>query len=145
MGEIPLDEIGPEGQGVTERSGDDGRVVVGVRPEDFEDAAVAGNRGRGVRVTATVDVLESTGSDLYAHLSVPDGGLRAGDDLPEALREGVQAAEGDDGPPLSVGGPEVVARVDASSRLREGTEGELWLDSTRLHLFHPSSGERLAG
>jgi multiple sugar transport system ATP-binding protein len=143
LGDIPLDQIGLEGEGVTDRSGADGRVVVGVRPEDFEDAAVAGERGRGVRVTAIVDVLESTGSDIYAHLAMPEDGGRAGDEVPEALREGVQAAEGDDGPPPGVGEPEVVARVDASSDLREGAEGVLWLDSTRLHLFDPSSGERL--
>jgi multiple sugar transport system ATP-binding protein len=43
-----------------------------------------------------------------------------------------------------VGGPEVVARIDAASELREGAEGELWLDSTRLHLFDPENGERLS-
>jgi multiple sugar transport system ATP-binding protein len=43
-------------------------VVVGIRPEDFEDAAIAGDRARGIRVRALVDVLESTGSDVYAHL-----------------------------------------------------------------------------
>jgi multiple sugar transport system ATP-binding protein len=144
LGDIPLDQIGPEGVGVNERSGSEGRVVVGVRPEDFEDATVAGERGRGVRVIATIDVLESTGADIYAHLSMPDGGGRDGDGLPEALREGLQAAEGDDGPPPGVGGPEVVARIDASSHLREGSEGELWLDSTRIHLFDPASGERLS-
>jgi multiple sugar transport system ATP-binding protein len=119
-----------------------GRVVVGIRPEDFEDASVAGERGRGMRVRAMVDVLESTGSDIYAHLSIEGGS--GGDEVPEALREGLAAAEGDDGPPPGVGGPEVVARVDASSDLRAGTEGELWLDSTRLHLFDPRTGERLS-
>ena len=38
----------------------------------------------------------------------------------------------------------MIARVDASSRLDEGKEGELWLDTTKLHLFDPATGERLA-
>ena len=38
---------------------------------------------------------------------------------------------------------DVIARVDASSRLDEGKEGELWLDTTKLHLFDPATGERL--
>ena len=37
----------------------------------------------------------------------------------------------------------MIARVDASSRLGEGKEGELWLDTSRLHLFDPDTGERL--
>jgi multiple sugar transport system ATP-binding protein len=135
LAEIPVEQLGPQARGVQ------GRVVVGVRPEDFEDAAVAGERGRGVRVRALVDVLESTGSDVYAHLAID--GAHADQDVPEALREGVAAAEGDDGPPPGVGGPEVVARIDAASELREGAEGELWLDSTRLHLFDAGNGERL--
>jgi multiple sugar transport system ATP-binding protein len=38
---------------------------------------------------------------------------------------------------------DVIARVDSSSTLDEGKEGELWLDSTKLHLFDPATGERL--
>jgi multiple sugar transport system ATP-binding protein len=139
LGEIPLGQLGPE---AADAAAGVGRVVVGVRPEDFEDAAVAGERGRGVHVRATIDVLESTGSDLYAHLSID--GATGEDEVPQALLDGIAAAEGDDGPPPGVGGPEVVARIDASSDLREGADGDLWLDSTRLHLFDTQTGERLA-
>jgi multiple sugar transport system ATP-binding protein len=34
--------------------------------------------------------------------------------------------------------------LDTSSKLSEGDEGELWLDSSRLHLFDPDSGERIS-
>ena len=44
-------------------------MLVGIRPEDFEDAALAGERGHGITIKALIDVLESTGSDVYAHLS----------------------------------------------------------------------------
>jgi multiple sugar transport system ATP-binding protein len=139
LGEIPIAQLGPE---AADAARDAGRVVVGVRPEDFEDAAVAGERGRGVHVRATIDVLESTGSDIYAHLSID--GTSGEDEVPQALLDGIAAAEGEDGPPPGVGGPEVVARIDASSDFREGADGDLWLDSTRLHLFDTQTGERLA-
>ena len=63
---IPLDDVRNAGERVTQA---DGRVLVGIRPEDFEDAALAGERGHGIRIKALIDVLESTGSDRYAHLS----------------------------------------------------------------------------
>jgi multiple sugar transport system ATP-binding protein len=37
----------------------------------------------------------------------------------------------------------VIARLDAASRLGDGPQGELWLDTSRIHLFDPDSGERL--
>jgi multiple sugar transport system ATP-binding protein len=120
----------------------DGRVVVGIRPEDFEDAAIAGEREHGVVVKANVDVLESTGSDVYAHLALD--GQTGPDALGEAvvreLAAAADASASEAGAPTSL---EVIARLDSSSRLGEGSEGELWLDTSRLHLFDPDSGERL--
>src|SRR5690242_13900954 len=42
-------------------------VIVGIRPENIEDAALvpAGKRDSGIAFTATIDVLESMGSDVY--------------------------------------------------------------------------------
>ncbi|HEY2260323.1 MAG TPA: sn-glycerol-3-phosphate ABC transporter ATP-binding protein UgpC [Solirubrobacteraceae bacterium] len=120
-----------------------GRVIVGIRPEDFEDAAVAGNRGRGITVQAMIDVLESTGSDIYAHLSLDgDNGAAALEEPVLAeLAEATVSEEGEAPPP---GGPEVIARVDSSSALAEGQQGDLWLDTTKIYLFDPASGERLS-
>jgi multiple sugar transport system ATP-binding protein len=135
---IPLDDVRNAGERVTQG---DGRVLVGIRPEDFEDAALAGERGHGIRITALIDVLESTGSDRYAHLST--GERNGSHELNESLVSELKAMaieSGDDITPTSL---DVIARVDASSRLDEGEEGELWLDSTKLHLFDPATGERL--
>jgi multiple sugar transport system ATP-binding protein len=132
LGSIPLD------------TGAAGRVVVGIRPEDFEDAALAGDRRGGVTVKAMIDVLESTGSDIYAHLALEDGDGPGWGTAEEPILRELAAAGAEDeagGPP---GGPDVIARVDATSALTEGREADLWLDSTRIHLFDPVSGERLA-
>ena len=89
---------------------------------------------------APIDVLESTGSDIYAHLSL--AGLENGVGSQAAARR--LAAQATDAPesdvPTSL---DVIARLDAASGLSEGQEGELWLDSGRLHLFDPETGERL--
>jgi multiple sugar transport system ATP-binding protein len=39
----------------------------------------------------------------------------------------------------------VVARLAPESGVRRGEEAELWLDTSKLHLFDPASGERLGG
>ncbi len=120
LAEIPLT---PE---LRAKLGDhEGEVIVGIRPEDFEDAEIVGSHRRGHTITALVDVLEPTGADLYAHV---------------ALNGSRPAAPAEGGSPLS---EDVIARLDASSRLREGSEARLWLDTSRLHLFDPASGERL--
>jgi multiple sugar transport system ATP-binding protein len=119
-----------------------GKVLVGIRPEDFEDATLATERGHGMRVNALVDVLESTGSDVYAHLTLGDeNGHRTFDD--HHVREvKAAAAESDDAAiPEAM---DVVARLDASSRIGEGKQAELWMDTSRIHLFDPDSGERIA-
>jgi multiple sugar transport system ATP-binding protein len=134
---VPISEV------VKSAAKPSGRVIVGIRPEDFEDAAVAGDRGRGITVQAMIDVLESTGSDIYAHLSLDgDNGAAALEEPVLAeLAEATVSEEGEAPPP---GGPEVIARVDSSSALAEGQQGDLWLDTTKIYLFDPASGERLS-
>jgi multiple sugar transport system ATP-binding protein len=120
--------------------GRDGTVVVGIRPEDFEDAAVAGERAGGTTVTAPIDVLESTGSDVYAHISLDGHDGRSG--LGESVLRELQAAAVDSTDAVTSSSLDVIARLDSSSRLSEGKDGKLWLDTSRLHLFDPDTGER---
>jgi multiple sugar transport system ATP-binding protein len=137
---VPLDKLSP-----AIRSVDGGKVVVGIRPEDFEDATIAGERGHGITVTATIDVLESTGSDLYAHLSLGehDGVDPLADKVIREL-EAAGTASGGEGQEVIPTEADLIARLDATSRLPEGQAGELWLDTTQIHLFDPESGERIA-
>jgi multiple sugar transport system ATP-binding protein len=108
-------------------------VIVGIRPEHFEDAALVGERRQlGMTMRVRIEVVESLGSDVYVHFAA--GGERAAaDDLDEL-------AGGEDG-----GGAasEVVARLDAATRLREGETAELWVDTATIHLFDPRDGRRL--
>jgi multiple sugar transport system ATP-binding protein len=114
-------------------------LLAGIRPENFEDAALTGEaRERGSTFRARIEVLESMGSELYAHFSV------ASDEQIESqeLRELAEDAGGGEVPMAGEEG-RIVARLDPQSRVRQGEEAELWVDASRLHLFDPDDGRNL--
>jgi multiple sugar transport system ATP-binding protein len=125
------DRVGENGGG--------GALLAGIRPEDFEDASLVGDaKDRGATFTAHIDVLESMGSELYAHFSVASDHEIESQELRE-LAEDSGAGEvpggGEDG--------EIVARLDPASSVAEDADLELWLDGTKIKLFDPSDGRSL--
>jgi multiple sugar transport system ATP-binding protein len=112
-------------------------LIVGIRPEHFEDAALAGERHqRGITVRVPVYVVESMGSEIYVHFTV-EGERAAAGDLDELAS---------DAGAHDMGGPEqteVVARLNRAARPREGETAELWIDTDRIHLFDPADGRCL--
>jgi multiple sugar transport system ATP-binding protein len=132
----------PVPRAVVGNAPDDGKVVVGIRPEDFEDAALAGTREHGTTISAMIDVLESTGSDVYAHIALD--GKHASTELGEHVMRELEAAATADSDEVAPNTLDVIARLDSSSRIGEGKQSKLWLDTSKLHLFDPSTGERLA-
>jgi multiple sugar transport system ATP-binding protein len=132
MGEIPLhDELrrSLESHGSTSRD-----VIVGVRPEDFEDAKYAPEGHRGYEFDANVELTESMGSEIYAHFDFDHGQAIESEELRE-----LQEDAGTSDVPGSASG-HAVARVDASSGVKAGERARLWLDTDKLHLFNPSDG-----
>ena len=145
LGTIARSDLGEADPG-RDAVGHSGRVVVGVRPESFEDAELVGERPGLVALTATVDVLESTGSDVYAHLSLNgDGWAGSGSADEPLLRELAEATASEDPEGALASSSELVARVGVSNSLTEGREGRLWIDARRIHLFDPATGRRLSG
>jgi multiple sugar transport system ATP-binding protein len=112
-------------------------LIVGLRPEHFEDAALVGDRTQGQAFRAKIDVLESMGSEFYAYFVVESEGVSA-----RELDELAQDAGAAD-LPQSHGGSQVVARLDAASRVQQGAEAELWFNTQHLQLFDPESGQSL--
>src|SRR4029450_3576477 len=51
-----------------DRSNSTGNVILGVRPEHFEDAELAGDKP-GATFDAPIDIVESMGSDVFADFS----------------------------------------------------------------------------
>jgi multiple sugar transport system ATP-binding protein len=113
------------------------RVIVGIRPEDVEDAAFVQERRGGLTFSAVVDVIEETGSDTYAHLAydAPQGREEILRSLGDGAAEEAEAVEA----------PSFVVRLNAGSELREGKPERLWLNTAAVHLFDPQTGERIAG
>jgi multiple sugar transport system ATP-binding protein len=114
-------------------------VIVGVRPENFEDAALVqrDNREHGITFNTGIDVLESMGSDVYVYFTKDiQQGVNAAE-LEELARDSGRADTGASGETL-------VARLDAATGIREGQDAELWVDGRALHVFDPSSGRNLS-
>jgi multiple sugar transport system ATP-binding protein len=111
-------------------------LIMGVRPEHFEDASLVGDkRGAGLTFSAVIDVLESLGSDKYAYFTL-EGGRATVAELEELARDaGATDVPG--------GGDQMTARLDTASRAREGEKLEMWFDVRRLHLFDPRTGANL--
>jgi multiple sugar transport system ATP-binding protein len=120
--------------------GTEGRqLIAGIRPEHFEDTKLVGEaRDRGSTFPAKIEVLESLGSELYAHFTVTtDETIES-----QELRELAQDAGGGEIPMEGEEG-RIVARLDPASQVRQGEEVELWVDATRLQLFDPDDGRNL--
>ena len=111
-------------------------LIMGLRPEHFEDAALMdGKRAEGLTFPAVIDVLESLGADKYVYFRLQ--GARA---TARELEELAADAGASDAPG---GTDQVVARLDPASRAREGQQLQLWFDPGKLHLFNPDNGVHL--
>ncbi|OZM83719.1 ABC transporter ATP-binding protein [Pseudonocardia sp. MH-G8] len=113
-------------------------VIIGIRPEHFEDAALVEEhqKSRGAMFTAQVDVLESMGSDKFAYFTV-EGEQAMSDDLADlAADAGTADVPGGDSGTL-------VTRLSAESGVREGERSEVWVDTGKIQVFDPSSGKNL--
>jgi multiple sugar transport system ATP-binding protein len=128
MGEVDLPQ---------DLSGASGKLIAGIRPEDFEDADLVGDhRGSGFEFEAPIDQLESMGSEIYAYFT--HGGESAKSD---ELSEIAADIGGGDLPSDTEG--RAVARLDPASEVRKGEKATLWLDPARIHLFDPENGQSL--
>jgi multiple sugar transport system ATP-binding protein len=112
-------------------------VIMGVRPEHFEDVRLVddASRARGATFTSQVDVLESMGSDKYAYFSV------SGEQATSADLDELAADVGSEDVPG--GGVSLVTRISASSQAKEGESAEIWFDADKVQLFDPKSGKNL--
>jgi multiple sugar transport system ATP-binding protein len=109
-----------------------GRLIVGIRPEAFEDAAHADPSLPQIDVV--VDVVEELGPETHvifpvAATPVDVSGARADDEADETLLAGEGAL--------------FTARVDAATSARPGADLRLAVDSSRFHFFDPATGARL--
>ena len=137
LGDMPL--TGHMRQAL-ERSRAGRDVIVGIRPEDFEDASLvsADNRPSGMTFHANIDVLESMGSDVFVYFTQDEKGqaMKVAE-LEELARDSGRADTGSSADTLT-------ARLDPATRVREGADAELWVDVRSIHVFDPASGKNVA-
>ncbi len=112
-------------------------VIMGVRPEHFEDASLveAAALSAGGRFTSQVDVLESMGSDKYAYFNL------TGEQAASAELQELAADAGSDDVPGD--GISLVTRLSSASGAVEGASSEIWFDADKVQLFDPSTGRNL--
>ncbi|MDX6426303.1 MAG: multiple sugar transport system ATP-binding protein [Gaiellaceae bacterium] len=110
-------------------------VALGIRPEDVEDASLVSDAPDGARFSATVDVREDMGAEVYLHLPSPAPSV-----LSEEVKEALEGAAEEEERRHTF-----VARVDRATRAREGERIELVVDSKHLHFFDLETGTAIYG
>ncbi|MFW9176839.1 ABC transporter ATP-binding protein [Corynebacterium amycolatum] len=121
LGHLPLPEKFAPGR----------KVIVGLRPEAFEDAALTDDNCDAPTVEVEVSVLEAMGSEQFIHFPLPEIDLKG-----HAAAEEAGLADN----PHAM----LVARVDAESNVRRGQKITLAINTDKLNVFDSESGENLA-
>lgn len=96
------------------------KVVVGIRPEDFEDVALAGNVRDGATLKSQVQLIEALGSEIMVHFSLDAQTVDSGD--PDAVEEAGVTAN-------------TVGRFHPRSRVRIGDTAEIAVSTENMHFF----------
>jgi multiple sugar transport system ATP-binding protein len=109
-------------------------VIVGIRPEHFEDEALLedSKKGTGVSFTAPVDVTEWLGSELYAYIP-----FDTNPDVASTLEELDRDLDGEG---LRT---QLIVALPSETKIRDGRDATLWFDPARMMVFDPESGENL--
>jgi multiple sugar transport system ATP-binding protein len=115
------------------------KVILGIRPSDFEDASMGNaDEGGGATMAVTTGVTEELGSEIHVIFTI---------DAPPVEHASItQAAATDDGSDdetvaALIGGKTLwTARVSARSRVRPGAPITLSVDTHNLQFFDPDSG-----
>ncbi len=113
------------------------KVVLGIRPEHMEDAALLPDAAPESVLDVTVELREELGAEVNAHctVGVPPvqvAGVTIGDTEPDA-------AEIEEVPQI----PALVARLDPRTTIREGQPARVHVDLSSLHFFDPDTGDSL--
>jgi multiple sugar transport system ATP-binding protein len=112
------------------------RVILGIRPEDLEDAAVTDGAPDDRRISAIVDIREDMGSEVFIHFGVRAPPVR-GKDVEAAV--GTEAVEAT-AEQARKQGSLFVARLQRGTLARERDQIELLATPDRLHFFDPETG-----
>jgi multiple sugar transport system ATP-binding protein len=112
-------------------------IVLGIRPEDIEDASIASDTPASRRLKGKMELKEALGSEIMAHFSI-DGATAETEEIRELADDA--GAPGDSEIGVEEGKAIIVGRFNARSRVKEGQEIEAAVDTRSLHFFDPHTG-----
>jgi multiple sugar transport system ATP-binding protein len=119
------------------------KIILGIRPEDMEDASLVSDAPPERRMSSTVELREALGSDVLVHFPI---------DAPPAVTEdvvelAVDAGRADQEAVRQAGADttNVIARLNPRTSARNGERIELEVDTRRLHFFDPDDGTAIYG
>ena len=109
-------------------------IILGIRPEAFEDGYFANEADYSESIKVKVSLLEQLGSDSYVHFYK---------DIKPVQTEAIEEILADEGEDISVLGDSTkfIARINPNSTVAEGEEIELKINPSKLHFFDPESGD----
>jgi multiple sugar transport system ATP-binding protein len=113
------------------------QVVVGIRPEQLEDAAIAGDIPEDRRIRGEVELREALGAELMVHLRV-DASPAVTEEVKELAEDAGASAE-----ELARGEQRqsvIVGRFGPDSKVREGETADVAVDTRALHFFDTETG-----
>ena len=98
---------------------------MGIRPEDFDDAALEADAPADQRVRSTIALVEALGSEIVVHFGLDATSVDSGD--PDAVDEVTDADSN------------TVGRFDPRSRARIGEPIEMTVKAQNFHFFDPAT------
>jgi multiple sugar transport system ATP-binding protein len=111
-------------------------LILGIRPEDLEDAGLAEGETSGRTLPAVIDIREDMGSEVFVHFGSGGRPVRGADVAAAVGQEAIEATQEQ----TKEKGSLFVARLDRHTRAREGERIDLAVDTERLHFFDPETG-----
>jgi multiple sugar transport system ATP-binding protein len=114
-------------------------VILGIRPEDLEDASLATDVPPEQHLHGKVDLTEALGSEIMVHFSIAAKQAVTDDvrELAHDVGDERKIAQLAEGAPDSAS---LVGRFGARSRVRLGQQVDVAVDSRALHFFDTETG-----
>ena len=101
-----------------------GKVIIGIRPEDFEDASMVAGDSAGRTLDSTVTLTEALGSEIMVHFNIDARKVDSGD--PDAVDEPDTAAN-------------AVGRFNPRSPARMRDNVTIAVATENMHFFDPET------
>ena len=118
------------------------KVILGVRPEHLEDAALVPGTSPGSVIDVRVELREELGSEVDVHCRVGVTALHP--EVPGEPAAGPETADPDVDVVAGLA-QTIVARMDPRTTLTENQSAKVHVDLAAVHFFDPETGESLRG